>query len=212
MPDQLEEQLSRWRGAGLLTPSQAEAIRSYEGLRGEKSSPLVGEVAGEAGRRGREEPAAEPQPHPDPPRPARKVPFSLSAPTFPRSGLDARTLGAILAALALLAMIGAVFALATDLVVAPAHRWATDVEDLLHAAAAALGLTGGLRMAGGRHDGRRVVLVSLGLNLAATIAFSAQHLLEWTTLGPALSWVLLAWLTWNARFRNSAVATRSQLS
>jgi hypothetical protein len=90
--------------------------------------------------------AAEPQP--TPPRPARKVPFSLSTPAFLRSGLDAQTLGAILAALALLAM----------------------------------------------------------------IAFSAQHLPDWTTLGPALAWVLLAWPTWNARFRTSAVATRSQLS
>jgi hypothetical protein len=140
------------------------------------------------------------------------VPLSLGTPAFLRSGIDARTLGAILAALALLAMIGAVFALATDVVVAPSHRWATAVEDLLHAAAAGLGLTGGFRMAGDRRDGRRRVLVSLALNLAATVVFSAQHLLEWTTLGPVLVWLVLAGLTRNARFRDPAVATRSQVS
>lgn len=234
VPDQLEEQLSRWRGAGLLTPSQAEAIRAYEGLRGEQgtpappaeqeiSAPPAGEVGGEAGRPDVAEPAAATQAQPQAAPPPVALPVALpvapprpdltrSAPAFLRPALDARTLGAILAALALLAVIGAVFALATDLVVAPAHRWATDVEDLLHAAAAGVGLTGGLWMAGGRRDGRRLVLASLGVNLAATIVFSAQHLLEWTTLGPVLVWVLLAWLTWNARFRAAAVATRSHLS
>ena len=114
--------------------------------------------------------------------------------------------------LALLALVGAMFALATDVVVAPSHRWSADIEDVAHTVAAALGLTGGLRMAGGRRDGRQLVLVSLALNLLATVLFSAPHLLEAMTLVPVLAWLLLGWLTWSSRFRESAVATPSQVS
>jgi len=198
--DDLEEQLRRWRGAGLLTPSQAEAIKSYEALRGD-----VGD-----GGRGAEPAQSSPRPPPTPPLaegPPHRVGRSFSLPE-----IDARVLGGLLAALALLAMVGAVFALATDMVVAPSQRWAATIEDVAHAVAAALGLTGGLRMAGGRHDGRRLVLVSLGLNLAATLLFSAAHLLEAMTLLPVLAWLALGWLTWSSRFRPRVVATRSQVS
>ncbi|HEX6349720.1 MAG TPA: hypothetical protein VF160_10070, partial [Candidatus Dormibacteraeota bacterium] len=216
------DQLSRWRGAGLLTPSQAEAIREYEKLRG-GAGPAPAAAAAPAPAAAAPPPV--PPPHsPPPPPPASQISRDISpklapAPThipgylptrrFP--AVDGRVLGAILVALALLAMIGAVFALATDVVVAPSHRWATDFEDIAHAVAAALGLTGGLRMAGGRPDGRRLVLVSLGLNLAATVLFSAAHLAEATTFLPVLAWLVLAALTWYSRFPTTAVATRSQV-
>jgi len=193
----LEEQLSRWRGAGLLTPSQADSIREYEKLRGEEPAPA---------------PAPPPPPPSNLPSPP---PSNLPPPRGGRQGggvaIDGRLLGGILAALALLAMVGAVFALATDVVVAPTHRWVTDFEDVIHAVAATLGLVGGLRMAGGSAAGRRPVLVSLGLNLAATVLFSTSHLLEATTLLPALVWSTLAALTWYASFPHAPVATRSQV-
>jgi hypothetical protein len=75
-----------------------------------------------------------------------------------------------------------------------------------------LGLTGGLRMAGGRRDGRHLVLVSLGLNLAATFLFSAAHLFEAMALIPVLAWLVLAWFTWSSRFGQRVVATPSQVS
>ena len=118
----------------------------------------------------------------------------------------------MLAALALLALVGAMFALATDVVVAPSHRWGADIEDVVHAVAAGLGRTGGLRMAGGRRDGRHLVLVSLGLNLAATFLFSAAHLFEAMALIPVLAWLVLAWFTWSSRFGQRVVATPSQVS
>ena len=199
---EFEEQLSRWRGAGLLTPSQADAIREYEKLR----EPEV--------------PAAQAAPAPAPAEISRDItPKSAPArthvpgylPSRRLPAIDARLLGGLLAALALLAMVGAVFALATDVVVAPTHHWTTDLEDIAHAVAAALGLTGGLRMAGGRPDGRRLVLISLGLNLAATLILSAAHLAEATTFLPVLAWLVLAALTWYSRFPTIAVATRSQV-
>ena len=199
----LEEQLARWRGAGLLTPSQAEAIKSYEKLRApEEPAPAASATAG----------APPPPPLAEgPPRQAGRRQTGRSF-RFSLPELDARVLGGLLAVLALLALVGAMFALATDVVVAPSHRWSADIEDVAHTVAAALGLTGGLRMAGGRRDGRQLVLVSLALNLLATVLFSAPHLLEAMTLVPVLAWLLLGWLTWSSRFRESAVATPSQVS
>ena len=202
----LEEQLSRWRGAGLLMPAQADAIREYEKLRARPAEPAA--------------PAAPPPPAPTPrltanlesERPSsRGLPASVKSASRRVPPLDGRLLGGILAALALLAMVGAVFALATDVVVAPTHHLNTDLEDVAHGVAAALGLTGGLRMAGGRADGRVLVLGSLGLNLAATLLLSASRLAEATTFLPVIAWVVLAGLTWYARFPAGAVATRSQV-
>ena len=60
-------------------------------------------------------------------------------------------------------------------------------------------------------SGRVLVLVSLGLNLAATLLLSASHLAEATTFLPVIAWVVLAGLSWYARFPAGAVATRSQV-
>ena len=47
--------------------------------------------------------------------------------------------------------------------------------------------------------------------LAATLLLSASHLAEATTFLPVIAWVVLAGLSWYARFPAGAVATRSQV-
>jgi hypothetical protein len=202
------ELLDRWREAGLLTTSQADAIRAYEARIGAPPAAAV-----------RPEPESTPegvapappvappvvaapppsQRAPGPPGEARPLPgFGLGA-QVPE--IDLRTLGTVLAGLALLALLANMFAVTTDLFLGPGQQVATEAEDALHLVASVLGLVGGLRLASGRISGRALVYWSLGINLVATLLLSGAHLKEPLTIGTVLVWAVLAGVTWRARYR-----------
>ena len=195
MPE-VEELLERWRAAALITASQADAIRSYE-----ERAPAPAAVAPPP-----EPPAAEPPP-PEPPAPlprpapreAGRLPsFGLGADL---SGVDLTTLGAVLAALALLALLANIFAVIADFLVGPGTHVAGTVEDILHLVASVCGLVGGLRLMQGRDEGKGLVYWSLGINLVATLLLGGRRVLELWTLVNLATWVVLLVLTWRAHYR-----------
>lgn len=163
----LDELLERWREAGLLTASQADAIRAYEGPRTGGTRPAL-------------------------PRPE-------IATLLP--DVDLRTLGTVLAGLALLALLGNIFAVATDLFLGPGQQVATEVEDIFHLVASVLGLFGGLRLASGQIAGRGLVYWSLGINIVSTLMLEGTRLRQPMTLGAIAVWLALLLLTWRARYR-----------
>jgi hypothetical protein len=210
------ELLDRWREAGLLTTSQADAIRAYEARTG---APPAAPVAPEPESKPEAAPVAPvpsvapvapvappavaaapaPQRPPGPSGDARPLPsFGLGA-QVPE--IDLRTLGTVLAGLALLALLANMFAVTTDLFLGPGQQVATEAEDALHLVASVLGLVGGLRLASGRISGRALVYWSLGINLVATLLLSGAHLKEPLTIGTVLVWAVLAGVTWRARYR-----------
>jgi hypothetical protein len=184
-PDEL---LDRWCEAGLLTASQAEAIRAYEARTASPPAPAAVEPPGIR------EPPARPTERDRQPLPS----FGLGA-QIPE--IDLRTLGTVLAGLALVALLASMFAVTTDLFVGPGQRVATEVEDVLHLVASVLGLVGGLRLASGRVAGRTLVYWSLGINVVATLLLAGARLKEPLTIGALLVWAVLAFLTWRARYR-----------
>ena len=194
----VDDLLERWREAGLLTGSQADAIRAYE------ASTAVGPTR---------EPAPEPEPEPEPePPPARPPPPPRELPSFGAGvrvpEVDLRALGTALAALGLIALLANMFAVTTDLFLGPGQQVATEVEDVLHLVASVLGLVGGLRLASGRAAGRGLVYWSLGLNLVATVALAGSRLSQPLTIGAILVWLALAILVWRARYRGRYSSAR----
>jgi hypothetical protein len=196
-PDPLEERLGRWRRARLITRSQADAIRAYERARGLESGRRAAAPA-HMPVDARFQPRR-PEPVPAGARAERDIRLPAQ---WPR--LDARALGTVIAALAVLALLGGVFAVTVDLLVAPLHNMRSELEDVAHLVASAVGLIGGLRMAAGNPGGRRLVYLSLGVNVAVTILLGFDRLLQPFTLLPLGVWIVLAALTYGARFRARA--------
>ncbi|HEX6548737.1 MAG TPA: hypothetical protein VF134_08360 [Candidatus Dormibacteraeota bacterium] len=228
---EIEERLVRWRKAGLITATQEESIRAYEAARkpaeAEPGEVAAAEAAAAAAaeasvRRPRffekrrpggaqssgflEKPGVGPGRSPgflEKPEGGalRQVPEQ-----WPR--VDGRTLGTVLAALALLAALAGVFAVTVDLLVSPLHNVRAEVEDVAHLVASAIGLIGGLRMAAANPGGRRLVYISLGINLAATVVLGFDKLFQPLNLLTVLVWLVLAGLVYGARFgRRAPVAT-----
>ncbi len=128
-----------------------------------------------------------------PPRPgARAV-----AGRLPR--VTARPLALVLGALATLGLLGATLSFAVDILVAPWRLLTADVEESLHLLASLIGIAGAFELWRGTPHAKAVVLAGLGLNVGATLAFSADRLLHPSTWIPLLTWVALAVLTVRAR-------------
>lgn len=190
---EIDDLLARWRDAGLLTGSQADAIRAFESRTESAPSPPpsgVGEP--EASTPSRAEQGR------GKPRPYNLPEFGLGA-GIP--AVDLRVLGTVLAALALLSLLGGIFAVTTDLFLGPGQQVATEVEDVFHLVASVLGLVGGLRLAAGRASGRGLVYWSLGINLVATVVLAGARLKQPLTVLTIAIWLVLLVLTWAARYR-----------
>lgn len=206
-PEDLERRLARWRDVGLITGSQADAIRAYE-----RSRPR------------RPQPPPEP-PRPEPPRPAPPAPPPSEARTVRSapnpfaplvaeqaeplvSGLpvapDGRLVGVFMLLLAAVGIVIGIFSVTLDILVAPTHNVPGDVEDVLHLAASLLGALGGYQMATGRPAGRRLVLLSLGINVVATLVLSLGHLAQGGPIFDVALWLVLATIVAAARFGPSA--------
>ena len=115
--------------------------------------------------------------------------------------LDARTVAIALGVLAALGLVGATLSFVVDLFVAPWRLYGTDVEESLHLLASAIGLAAAFQLSRGAHHAKLHVLAGLGLNVAATLAFSPASLPRPETIVPLLTWLGLAALTVRARIR-----------
>lgn len=127
----------------------------------------------------------------------------LASPEFvrhPPVSINARGLGLLLAALAFLALLGSAFTFLTDLFLAPGRLLWTDLENSIHLAASVVGLVGGYRMYLGVAGGGRLVQVSLGVNVLATLVFSFSRLLHFETVLALVIWVSLYYLTRMSRY------------
>lgn len=105
---------------------------------------------------------------------------------------DTRALAMVLGILAALGLLGATLSFAVDLFVAPWRLLTADVEESLHLIASAIGLGGALELYRRERSGRPLVLVSLAVNVVATLIFSRGTLGRLETFVPILVWVLLA--------------------
>ena len=115
--------------------------------------------------------------------------------------LEARTVAIALGVLAALGLVGATLSFVVDLFVAPWRLYGTDVEESLHLLASAIGLAAAFQLSRGAHHAKLHVLAGLGLNVAATLAFSPASLPRPETIVPLLTWLGLAALTVLARVR-----------
>ena len=109
--------------------------------------------------------------------------------------MDARTLALVLGVLAGLGLLGATLSFVVDLFVAPQRIFTADAEESLHLAASFIGLAGAFELHRGTRQGKPFVLISLAINVLATLAFSRASLLVLETLVPLLTWLTLAVLT-----------------
>ncbi len=205
---EVDELLDRWRAAGLLTGSQAQAIRDFEDRAGTGSSPKPAPGTAPPEPKPEPEPASEPDSGRGEPRPYGRAERSQRLPDLPEFGLgqavpavDLRMLGTVLAALALLSLLGNIFAVTTDLFLGPGQQVATEVEDVFHLVASVLGLVGGLRIAGGRASGKGLVYWSLAINVVATVVLAGARLKQPLTVVAIAAWLILFALTWTARYR-----------
>jgi hypothetical protein len=193
----LQEMLDRWREAGIITGSQADAIRAFESS---SAAPLPAPAPpgpAPVEEAAPVEPARPMPPRPEPPARGRRS-FGIGG-LVPE--LDLRTFGTVLAGLALIALLANMFAVTTDLFLGPGQQVATEVEDVLHLVASVLGLIGGLRLASGRISGRELTYWSLGINLVATVLLASSRLRQPTTIGAIVFWIALAILAWRASYR-----------
>jgi hypothetical protein len=102
-------------------------------------------------------------------------------------------LALVLGVLAALGLLGATLSFTVDLFVAPWRLFSADAEESLHLVASVIGLAGAFQL--WRYGRRGLVLFGLGLNAAATIAWSWASLGRVETLVPMATWLLLAGLT-----------------
>jgi hypothetical protein len=113
---------------------------------------------------------------------------------------DGRILAVVLGVLAAFGLLGATLSFTVDLFIAPWRLFTADVEESLHLLASAIGLAGAFQLWRAGRRGRPPVLVSLGLNVVATLAFSARALGNLETLAPMLTWLVLGVLTVASRW------------
>jgi hypothetical protein len=132
-------------------------------------------------------------------QPRRSAPTALAR-KLPR--VNARLLALVLGTLATLGLLGATLSFAVDVLIAPWRLLTADVEESLHLLASVVGIVGAFELWRGTPYAKVVVLVGLGLNVGATLAFSADQLLHPSTWIPLLTWVALAVLTIRARRTN----------
>jgi hypothetical protein len=189
-----DELVDRWREAGLITASQAEAIRAYESSAAVSPPPPA---PAPAPIEAAQPPPAPPPPGPQPP-PRDRPGFGFGT----RIGeIDLRALGTALAGLGLVALLANMFAVTTDLFLGPGQHVATEVEDVLHLVASVIGLVGGLRLASGRVSGRGLIYWSLGMNIVATVLLAGSRLAQPLTIGAILVWAALAILVRRSTYR-----------
>lgn len=203
MEERAEELLHRWEAAGLLSREQADSIRLYEagyprrvpGGAGQSQTPpraAPERPRRRAGSRGQDQSAS-------PGRNGGRAASSLPLGGLPAPRIDARLLGLVLGTLAALGVLGAALSFVTDLFVAPNRLISQDLEESLHFAASAIALIGSLWIYNGRLAGRGLVLLSLAINIGATVLLSSAKLLDVSTVLPLLVWVGLFYLTAAAR-------------
>jgi peptidoglycan/LPS O-acetylase OafA/YrhL len=113
--------------------------------------------------------------------------------------LDGRVVAVVLGVLAALGLIGATLTFVVDLFVAPWRIYTLDLEESLHLLASVICLAGAFRLSRGAHQAKHVVLAGLGLNIAATLAFSSSTLPRPETVVPLLTWLGLGGVTVAAR-------------
>ena len=113
--------------------------------------------------------------------------------------LNGRRLAIVLAALAVLGLVGAAVGFVTDVFVAPGRLLTADGEESIHFGASLIALVGALWMYQGREAGRRLVLLSLALNILATLFLSFRRLGDPATIAVLIAWAALCYLTLAAR-------------
>ena len=114
---------------------------------------------------------------------------------------DVRTLALVLGVLAALGLLGATLSFAVDLFAAPWRLLTADIEESLHLVASAIGLGGALELYRRGRAGKPLILVSLGINLAATLSCSRGTLARLETFAPFTAWLRLGGLVRVVRTR-----------
>ncbi|MDQ6742434.1 MAG: hypothetical protein M3Z97_05930 [Candidatus Dormibacteraeota bacterium] len=165
--------------AGILTRSQAAAVSRAQRSNGH--SPLT--VAG--------------------PPPARVVPEAAAGRLgvrLPRFAPDARKLGVLLAAVAFVGLVWAVFSLLTDALATPRHPAGVALLDSMRLLTSVLTLVGGRRMYRGMQNGKVLVLTGLVIYALASVLLAARQLADPVVVVLLLSWAVLYYVTAVSRF------------
>jgi hypothetical protein len=174
------EALDRLVEAGIITRSQAAAVRRRQHPNGLRPAPVArssarSDAPGVAGR----EPGGRPS----------------------RFSIDARKLGVFLAAIALVGLAWAGISLVIDVVGTPRRPVGVALLDSTRLLAGVLALVGGRRMYRGVQNGKPLALIGLVIYGLASALLAVRRLGDPVVIALILGWALLYYLTTVSRLR-----------
>jgi hypothetical protein len=120
---------------------------------------------------------------------------------LPRIALDARKLGAFLAAIAFLGLVWALAAVIIDAFGTPRRPLGAGFLDAVRVLAGALALIGGRRMYRGADNGKPLLLIGLVLYGVASVLLSVRRLADPVSILLALAWGVAYYVTATSRSR-----------
>jgi hypothetical protein len=131
-------------------------------------------------------------------------PFARRPPFF----LNARWVGAAVAALAALGLLAGLITFSTDLLLAPGRLPRELLGLTIQIVAAALGLAGGYLMVSRRRRGKRLVIASLVLDVIGNAVPDPRHLVHVDSVLQILLWLVLYYLVVISRYEKVAAGQR----
>jgi hypothetical protein len=176
------EALDRLVEAGIITRSQAAAVRRRQHPNGLRPEPL----------------AASSRPRPDAPAVAKAAELGIRT---PRLSIDGRKLGAFLAAIALVGLAWAGVSLVMDVIGTPRRPVGVALLDSMRLLAGVLALVGGRRMYRGVQNGKPLALIGLVIYGLASALLAVRRLGDPVVIALILGWALLYYLTTVSRLR-----------
>jgi hypothetical protein len=174
------EDLDRLVETGVITPSQAAAVRRRQHPNGLRPLPVA-----------RSRPSAD-----APALAGRELRVRPS-----RFSIDARKLGVLLAAIALVGLAWAGISLAIDVFGTPRRPVGLALLDSTRLLAGVLALVGGRRMYRGVQNGKPLALIGLVIYGLASALLAVRRLGDPVVIALMLGWALLYYLTTVSRFR-----------
>ena len=177
--DPSPEVLDRLVGSGILTHSQAAAIRRTQRSNGHSLVPVAGGRPAGSGAEQR---------------------YGRLGVRLARPSPDARKLGVFLAGIAFAGLVWAGVAFLTAALGTPRHPAGVALLDALRLLASVLALVGGRRMYRGMQSGKTLVMVGLVIYALASVLLAVRRLADPIVILFLLSWALLYYLTAVSRF------------
>jgi len=174
------EALDRLVEAGVITPSQAAAVRRRQHPNGLRAAPVA---------RSRTRPDA-------PALSGRELGIRPS-----RFSIDARKVGVFLAGIALVGLAWAGTSLVVDVFGTPRRPVGVSLLDSTRLLAGVLALVGGRRMYRGVQNGKPLALIGLVIYGLASALLAVRRLGDPVVIALMLGWALVYYLTTVSRFR-----------